>query len=128
VERGSTHDPAKAARLLDGIGLNRKDRDRFRLRRGNGQRLRIEITRQRRRFWPECRRARIPKGRPKEWRMAVEPLSPELRGVGGFSFEDAVAAVYLTALFTETIAPGFRTGMVRVPGRACRERHPRWVF
>lgn len=40
----STHDPAQANRLLDGIGLNRKDREGFRLRRDNGQRLRIEIA------------------------------------------------------------------------------------
>lgn len=44
--------------------------------------------------------------------MAIEPLSPELRGGGGFSFEDAVAAVYLTALLTETVAPGIKTGIV----------------
>lgn len=40
----STHDPAQANRLLDGIGLNRKDREGFRLRRDNGQRLRVEIA------------------------------------------------------------------------------------
>ena len=40
----STHDPAQANRLLDGVGLTRKDREGFRLRRDNGQRLRIEIA------------------------------------------------------------------------------------
>jgi peptide/nickel transport system substrate-binding protein len=40
----STHDPAQANRLLDGIGLTRKDREGYRLRRDNGQRLRIEIA------------------------------------------------------------------------------------
>jgi peptide/nickel transport system substrate-binding protein len=42
--RWSTHDPAQANRLLDGLGLNRKDREGYRLRRDNGQRLRIEIA------------------------------------------------------------------------------------
>jgi hypothetical protein len=39
-------------------------------------------------------------------------LSPELRGGGGVSFEDAVAAVYLAALLTETSAPGLRNGRI----------------
>lgn len=43
-QRWSTHDPAQANRMLDALGLNRKDRDGFRLRRDNGQRLRLEIT------------------------------------------------------------------------------------
>ena len=43
-QKWSTHEPARANRLLDGIGLNRKDREGFRLRRDNGQRLRIEIA------------------------------------------------------------------------------------
>ena len=42
--RWSTHDAAQANRLLDGIGLTRKDREGYRLRRDNGQRLRIEIA------------------------------------------------------------------------------------
>ncbi|MDB5376817.1 MAG: Twin-arginine translocation pathway signal [Rubritepida sp.] len=40
----STLDIPQANRLLDGIGLQRKDREGFRLRRDNGQRLRIEIA------------------------------------------------------------------------------------
>jgi peptide/nickel transport system substrate-binding protein len=40
----STHDPAQANRLLDSVGLTRKDREGYRLRRDNGQRLRIEIA------------------------------------------------------------------------------------
>ena len=42
----------------------------------------------------------------------VEPLSPELRGGGGVSFEDAVAAVYLAALLTETSSPGLKNGRI----------------
>ncbi|GGC61741.1 peptide ABC transporter substrate-binding protein [Siccirubricoccus deserti] len=42
--RWSTHDPAQANKILDGLGLNRKDREGYRLRRDNGQRLRIEIA------------------------------------------------------------------------------------
>jgi peptide/nickel transport system substrate-binding protein len=42
--RWSTHDPAQANRLLDGIGLTRKDREGYRVRRDNGQRLRLEIA------------------------------------------------------------------------------------
>lgn len=44
--------------------------------------------------------------------MAPEPLSPELRGGGGFTFEDAVAAIYLSALLTETTAPGIAAGRI----------------
>lgn len=40
----STHDATQANRLLDAIGLTRKDREGYRLRRDNGQRLRIEIA------------------------------------------------------------------------------------
>ena len=40
----STHEPAQANRLLDSMGLTRKDREGLRLRRDNGQRLRIEIA------------------------------------------------------------------------------------
>lgn len=47
-----------------------------------------------------------------EDRLAVEPLSPELRGGGGYSFEDAVAAVYLAASLTETSAPGLKSGRI----------------
>ena len=39
----STHDPAQANRLLDQIGLTRKDREGFRLRTDNGQRLVIQV-------------------------------------------------------------------------------------
>ncbi|MDN3567210.1 ABC transporter substrate-binding protein [Paeniroseomonas aquatica] len=42
--RWSMHDPAHANRLLDGVGLTRKDREGYRLRRDNSQRLRLEIT------------------------------------------------------------------------------------
>jgi len=45
-------------------------------------------------------------------RMSVETLSPELRGGGGYSFEDAVTAIYLTALLTETGAPGAVNGRI----------------
>jgi peptide/nickel transport system substrate-binding protein len=41
--RWSTHDPAQANRLLDGLGLTRKDREGFRLRSDNGQRLVIQV-------------------------------------------------------------------------------------
>jgi len=43
-QRWSTHDPAQANKMLDGLGLTRKDREGYRLRRDNGQRLRLEIT------------------------------------------------------------------------------------
>ena len=43
-QRWSTHDPAQANRMLDALGLTRKDREGYRLRRDNGQRLRLEIT------------------------------------------------------------------------------------
>lgn len=39
----ATLDPKKANALLDGIGLDKKDREGFRLRTDNGQRLRIQI-------------------------------------------------------------------------------------
>lgn len=42
--RWSTHNVAEANKLLDSIGLDKKDREGFRLRRDNGQRLRIEIA------------------------------------------------------------------------------------
>jgi peptide/nickel transport system substrate-binding protein len=40
----SKHDPAQANRMLDAIGLSKKDNEGFRLRTDNGQRLRIEVT------------------------------------------------------------------------------------
>lgn len=43
-QRWSTHDPARANRMLDEIGLRRKDREGYRLRTDNGQRLRLEIA------------------------------------------------------------------------------------
>jgi len=43
-KKWSVHDPAQANKLLDEVGLNRKDREGFRLRRDNGERLRIEIA------------------------------------------------------------------------------------
>lgn len=39
----STHDPARANELLDGIGLTERDADGYRVRLDNGERLRIEI-------------------------------------------------------------------------------------
>jgi peptide/nickel transport system substrate-binding protein len=39
----STHDPARANKMLDAIGLSKKDGEGFRLR-ADGQRLRIEVT------------------------------------------------------------------------------------
>ena len=39
----STHDPALANKMLDGIGLAKKDADGFRLRTDNRERLRIQI-------------------------------------------------------------------------------------
>jgi peptide/nickel transport system substrate-binding protein len=41
--RWSTHDPAQANRILDGIGLGKRDSEGFRIRNDNGQRLRIEL-------------------------------------------------------------------------------------
>jgi peptide/nickel transport system substrate-binding protein len=41
--RWSTHDPVQANRILDTIGLGKKDSEGFRLRTDNGQRLRIEL-------------------------------------------------------------------------------------
>lgn len=42
-KKWSTHDPAQANRMLDAIGLTRKDSDGFRLRTDNGQRLIIQM-------------------------------------------------------------------------------------
>ena len=42
-KKWSTYDVAAANKLLDGIGLTKKDRDGFRLRGDNGQRLAIQI-------------------------------------------------------------------------------------
>ena len=41
--RWSTHDPVQANKLLDALGLAKKDSEGYRLRTDNGQRLRIEI-------------------------------------------------------------------------------------
>ena len=43
---------------------------------------------------------------PKAKRKKRRSQSPELAGGAGFTFEDAVAAIYLTALFDEGEAPG----------------------
>ena len=41
--RWSTHEPDRARKMLDAIGLDKKDPQGFRLRTDNGQRLRLEI-------------------------------------------------------------------------------------
>lgn len=40
----ATHDPAQANKLLDGIGLTRKDSGGFRLRPDNGKRIRLDFS------------------------------------------------------------------------------------
>lgn len=42
-DKWSTHDPAKANQMLDGLGLTKKDSEGFRVRMDNGERLRIQI-------------------------------------------------------------------------------------
>jgi peptide/nickel transport system substrate-binding protein len=42
-KKWSTHDPAQANRMLDAVGLTKKDRDGYRLRTDNGQRLVLQI-------------------------------------------------------------------------------------
>jgi peptide/nickel transport system substrate-binding protein len=68
--RWSTHDPAQANRLLDGIGLTRKDREGFRLRTDNGQRLVIQI---------QAVRAFLP------WPQQCEMIAQQWRRIGIFA-------------------------------------------
>jgi len=42
-KKWSVHDPAQANKILDGLGLTKKDSDGYRLRTDNGQRLSIEL-------------------------------------------------------------------------------------
>jgi peptide/nickel transport system substrate-binding protein len=68
--RWSTHDPAQANRLLDGIGLTRKDREGFRLRSDNGQRLVIQI---------QAVKAFLP------WPQQCEMIAQQWRRIGVFA-------------------------------------------
>lgn len=66
----STHDPAQANRLLDGIGLTRKDGEGFRLRTDNGQRLVIQI---------QAVKAFLP------WPQQCEMIAQQWRRIGIFA-------------------------------------------
>jgi peptide/nickel transport system substrate-binding protein len=68
--RWSTHDPAQANRLLDGIGLTRKDGEGFRLRTDNGQRLVIQI---------QAVKAFLP------WPQQCEMIAQQWRRIGIFA-------------------------------------------
>ncbi len=66
----STHDPAQANRLLDGIGLTRKDSEGFRLRTDNGQRLVIQM---------QAVKAFLP------WPAQAEMIAQQWRRIGIFA-------------------------------------------
>lgn len=66
----STHDPAQANRMLDAIGLTRRDSDGFRLRTDNGQRLIIQM---------QAVRAFMP------WPQQAEMIAQQWRRIGIFA-------------------------------------------
>lgn len=66
----STHDPAQANRLLDSIGLTRKDSEGFRLRTDNGQRLVIQM---------QAVKAFLP------WPAQAEMIAQQWRRIGIFA-------------------------------------------
>jgi peptide/nickel transport system substrate-binding protein len=66
----STHDPAQANRLLDGIGLTRKDSEGFRVRTDNGQRLVIMV---------QAVKAFLP------WPAQAEMIAQQWRRIGIFA-------------------------------------------
>jgi peptide/nickel transport system substrate-binding protein len=66
----STHDPAQANRMLDQIGLTRKDSEGFRLRTDNGQRLIIQM---------QAVKAFLP------WPAQAEMIAQQWRRIGIFA-------------------------------------------
>jgi peptide/nickel transport system substrate-binding protein len=68
--RWSTHDPAQANRMLDAIGLTRKDAQGFRLRTDNGQRLVIQM---------QAVKAFMP------WPAQAEMIAQQWRRIGVFA-------------------------------------------
>jgi peptide/nickel transport system substrate-binding protein len=66
----STHDPAQANRMLDAIGLTRKDSDGFRLRTDNSQRLIIQM---------QAVKAFLP------WPAQAEMIAQQWRRIGIFA-------------------------------------------
>jgi len=66
----STYDPAQANRMLDAIGLTRKDGEGFRLRTDNGQRLAIQV---------QAVKAFMP------WPQQAEMIAQQWRRIGVFA-------------------------------------------
>ncbi len=70
-KKWSTHDPVLANKMLDGIGLAKKDADGYRVRTDNGERLRIQVIA----IEPSCRIPGWPKWSPTSGaRSASRPM------------------------------------------------------